>query len=304
MKKVLVTGGDGFIGSNLASRLLSLGVEVLVLDKSIYKPTYCDIHKATLIEGDILSHNLMFECLEQVDTCFHLAALSSLPACSRDWIFSHENNVVAFNGLLEELRRVSHPVKLIYASSCAVYGNSEALPLAESEHVQPSSTYGADKLSNELYARVIAETYRIPSIGLRLFNVYGKGQLELNPYSGVITLFSAALEANQPIRIFGDGHQTRDFIYIDDVIDALIIAGQTPADKSGVYNICRSQSISILDLAHLMMKLLKKDLPIIHEKERLGDLYHSRGDNSLAKKELGFTAKTAIEQGLAKMLAV
>ena len=298
MKKALVTGGMGFFGSYLVNHLLSLGVKVLVLDKSIHKPTYFNIDKATIIEGDVLSHELIHECLEQVDTCFHLAALSSVPVCARDWIFSHENNVLAFNGLLEEIRRVGRPIKLIYASSAAVYGNSQSQLASGSDHITPASTYGADKLSNEIYAEVIGTMYGIHSIGLRLFNVYGPGQLDSNPYSGVINSFKKAIQANAPITIFGDGKQTRDFIYIKDVVEAFMAAAATPDNLSGIFNVCSGRDISILELAELMMRLSGTKVPVIFEKERQGDLYHSLGDVTLAKKILKFTAQTKIETGL------
>lgn len=298
MKKVLVTGGMGFIGNHLVSRLLEMGIEVLVLDKAIHKPTFCDIQKATIIEGDVLSHELVYECLEQVDTCFHLAALSAVAVCRRDWIFSHENNVLAFNGLLEELRRINKSVKLIYASSAAVYGHSRILPSSESEHVVPRSTYGADKLSNEIYAEVIRGLHGIPSIGLRFFNVYGPGQLKSNPYSGVMTSFKLAIGNNQPLTIFGDGKQTRDFIYVKDVVDALILSAETPYEQSGIYNICSGHAISIEELAQMMIRLSNKKPEIVYLDARADDLIHSLGDNRLAKKALHFQAKMPIDTGI------
>lgn len=301
MKKVLVTGGTGFIGNYLVRQLLSLGVEVLVIDKSIHRPTYFDISKAELIEGDVLSQGLLRQCLEQVDTCFHLAAILSFTVCARDWLFSHANNVLAFNGLLEELRRASHPVKLVYASSCAVYGDSKDLPSSESHKTSPLTSYGADKLSNEIYAQVMSNMYGINSIGLRIFNVYGPGQLESSSYAGVITFFKNAILKGQPVTIFGDGNQTRDFIYIDDVVQALLAAAKKASSQSGIYNVCTGHPTSILGLAELMMKLSGKKVPIIHQPARPGDPYHSLGDNFLAEKELGFTPLTSIEPGLASL---
>lgn len=302
MQKALVTGGVGFIGNHLVSHLLSSGIEVIVLDKSIAKPTFRDISKAKLIEGDMLSTSLLQDCLEEVDTCFHLAALASVPLCARDWIFSHENNVLAFNGLLDAVRKLAHPVKLIYASSAAVYGDRDILPLTETSHVSPTSTYGADKLSNEIYAEALSRSFQIPSIGLRLFNVYGPGQPPGSSYSGVITLFMNAIQNNQAITIFGDGKQSRDFIYIDDIVDAFMAAAATPMDKTGIYNVCRGESITILSLAELMMQVAGNMLPIIHAEPRIGDLRHSVGDNTLATKELNFVAKTTMETGLRMLM--
>lgn len=302
MKRALVTGGTGFIGNHLVAKLLSLGIEVDVLDKSIHKPTHHPIDKANLIEGDVLSHNVLRDCLQTVDTCFHLAALSSVPACSRDWIFSHENNVLAFNGLLEELRIADHKIKLIYASSAAVYGNNAKMPLAESEHIVPNSPYGADKLSNEIYAEVMQSMYGLPSIGLRLFNVYGLGQLESNHYCTIMAAFKHALHTNQSLKIYGDGEQSRDFIYVEDIVDAFIAAARSDYEHSGIYNVCRGEAISVNEVVNMMMDISGQKVPLSYEKSAPGDLRASCGDPSLMAKELHFRAKTSIEEGLKKFL--
>lgn len=302
MAQILVTGGMGFIGNHLTHRLLALGHKVIVIDKSIYKPLYYDILGAEIIEGDILSRELLYDCLQRVDVCFHLAALSSVSLCDKDWIFSHENNVLAFNGLLNELTKITKPVKLIYASSAAVYGLGKHLPFAESEHVVPQSTYGADKLSNELYAKVMEVSHSIKSIGLRLFNVYGPGQLDSSSYSGVITSFKKALLAGENIKIYGDGLQTRDFIYIDDVIQALLLSMESPQNVSGIYNVCTGNSITVGNLANTMIRLTKTNANLEYYPERLGDLKYSTGNPELAKKMLHFNAKITIEDGLTQFL--
>lgn len=304
MNKILVTGGMGFIGNHLAHRLLELGHEVIILDKSVYKPIYLPVPKAEIIEGDVLSRELLHTLLQRVDCCIHLAALASVNLCERDWIFSHENNVLAFNGLLEEIARLNKPIKLVYASSAAVYGLGKHLPFTESEHVLPCSTYGADKLSNELYAMVMEHTHHLPSIGLRFFNVYGPGQLADNPYSGVITTFKQALLDHKPIKIFGDGLQTRDFIYIEDIIQALLLAMNSPPELSDICNVCTGQAISILDLAKTMMKLSGVKVDIEFHPERVGDIKHAYGDPALAKSLLKFTATTSIEQGLGHYMQI
>lgn len=302
MKKVLVTGGMGFVGNHLVKKLLNENIEVTVIDKSIFRPTYHDISKAHIIEGDLLSKELVLNCLNTVDTCFHLAALSSIAMCNRDWIFSHQNNVMTFNNILEAIRQIKKPIKLIYASSSAVYGNSTVLPLIESLALQPSSTYGVDKLANELYASIMNNIYQIPSIGLRLFNIYGPGQAMDNPYSGVITLFKKALLEKRPLSIYGDGLQTRDFIYIEDVVNAFILAAQTPYPQIGIYNICRGEAISIKDLGCLLMDIMEQPTIIKYEDKRPGDLMHSLGSPDLAQKELAFKAETKIEEGIKRLL--
>lgn len=298
MKKVLITGGMGFIGNHLAYRLLSMGMDVMILDKSAYKPLYHKIDAAQIIEGDVLSSRLIKSCLAQVDTCFHLAALASIPLCHRDWIFSHQNNVLAFNELLESARSLDHRPKIIYASSAAVYGNSQQFPLTESSYTMPVSSYGADKLSNELYASVMQQLYGIHSVGLRFFNVYGPGQLASNPYSGVISRFKEAIFKGKPLTIFGNGQQTRDFVYIDDVVEALILSGQKNDGFSGIYNVCGGEAISIEAMANLMIKLTNHKHGIIHEPERQGDMLHSLGSPTLANKKLGFKARISMEEGL------
>jgi len=302
MEKILVTGGIGFIGNHLVNYLLSQGKEVIVLDKSIYKSTYYNIQSATIVEADVLSEKLLLHYLEKVDTCFHLAAIASVQACANDWIFAHENNVMGFNKLLDCISMLSHPIKLIYASSSAVYGDNPNLPLSESSHLYPCSMYAATKLTNEIYAKIMSEDYHVPCIGLRFFNVYGPGQPASSSYSGVISLFKNAINNHLPLTIYGDGKQTRDFIYIDDVIKALTLAALTPQKQSGIYNVCTGNAISIQELAELMIELSGKKGTIRHKKARTGDIYHSCGDAGLAEKELNFTAKTPLTEGLKNLL--
>lgn len=302
MKKVLVTGGMGFIGNHLVKRLLARDCEVIIIDKSITKPVYHAVNEARILEGDVCSYQFLSDCLEEVDTCFHLAALASIPLCNRDWLFSHQNNVLAFNGLLEAIHKLNKPIKLVYASSSAVYGDCATLPLTESSAVSPISTYGADKLSNEIYAHALGNLATIYSIGLRFFNVYGPGQLASNPYTGVISSFKNAIAQDKPLIIFGDGQQTRDFVYVQDVVDALILAAQTPQDFAGIFNVCSGQAITIEALAQLMMQLTHHTQGISKQPERAGDLRHSLGNGALARSQLGFSAKTPMATGLQAFL--
>jgi len=302
MKKALVTGGMGFIGSHLAHELLQQGFEVTILDKSIYKPVQFDLSAARIIEGDMMAKELLKSCLEEVDVCFHLAAIASVVQCNQDWLYSLQNNVIAFNNLLDVLKNLKKPIKLVYASSAAVYGNSDNLPFDENALPAPVSTYGVDKLTNELYAAIASSTFGIPSVGLRLFNVYGLGQLDSNPYSGVITCFKKAILAKQPLIIYGDGEQTRDFIYVKDVVNAFIRAAQTPDSLTKVVNICSGKAISINELAEVMLDLFNVKLQILHKAARIGDSLHSLGDGKQAKIYLDFQASTPIQEGLKSLL--
>lgn len=300
--KVLVTGGMGFIGNHLVKTLLDQGANVTLLDKSIYKPVYHKVDSANIIEGDMLSRGLLADILADIDICFHLAAISSIASCNKDWIFSHENNVLAFNGLLEEIKKSPKKIKLVYTSSSAVYGNPDQLPLSESMRAKPISAYGADKRSNEIYAGVFKYTHDYSSIGLRLFNVYGPGQLSNNPYSGVLSQFKRNLNTKTPMTIYGDGKHSRDFIFIADVIQAFIKAAKTSHEKHGIYNICTGRSVTIFDLAKIMQELSGKTVPIEFQPERVGDIKNSYGDNICAKEELGFQATTKLEDGIAEYL--
>ncbi|KTC98204.1 NAD-dependent epimerase/dehydratase family protein [Legionella erythra] len=302
MKKVLVTGGMGFIGNHLVHRLLKTGVEVIILDKNIDKPRYYDVQKAKIIEGDVLSKALLHDLLKEVDTCFHLAALASIALCERDWLYSHANNALAFNFLLDEIRVLGKETKLVYASSAAVYGDCQTLPLDEKVSVHPVSNYGCDKLCNELYAGMMSQMAGIHATGLRFFNVYGPGQQPSNPYSGVMSQFKQAILTQQNLMIYGDGLQTRDFIYVDDVVDALILAADIDFPESTVFNICSGEAVTIESLARLMLKLTHYDGEVEYLPARASDLLHSLGKTELAQKRLGFKAKTNIEDGLKKFL--
>ncbi|KTD49431.1 protein capI [Legionella rubrilucens] len=302
MKKALVTGGMGFIGNHLTHRLLKAGVEVIILDKNIDKPGYYDVRDALIIEGDVLSKALLHDLLNEVDACFHLAALASIALCERDWLFSHAVNALAFNYLLDEIRLLDKRPKLVYASSAAVYGESRTLPLEEKEPAHPVSNYGCDKLCNEMYAGMMSRMAGIHSIGLRFFNVYGPGQSASNPYSGVMSHFKQAILTHQNLPIYGDGQQTRDFIYIDDVVDALIKAASIDCSEALVFNICTGEAITIESLARLMLKLTDSQAGIDYLPARGGDLVHSLGKTELAQKQLGFRAKTQIEDGLKQFL--
>lgn len=302
MKKVLVTGGMGFIGNHLVNHLLNIDCEVIVIDKSINKPIYHPVRQARIIEGDVASCEFLHDCLAEVDTCFHLAALASIPLCNRDWIFSHQNNVLAFNGLLDAIRKLDKPIQLVYASSSAVYGDSDQLPLTESSPASPISTYGADKLSNEIYAKALLHLADIHSIGLRFFNVYGPGQLASNPYTGVISSFKTAILEDKALNIYGDGQQTRDFIYVQDVVDALILCAQKSNAISGIFNVCTGKAVTIESLAKLMMQLMDHSQGINKQPERAGDLRFSVGNPELARKQLGFVAKVPMETGLKSFL--
>ncbi len=176
---------------------------------------------ATLIEGDVADPAIVAQATAGVDGCFHLAAIASVEKGVTDWLGTHRANLTGTITVFDAIRRHGSEIPVVYASSAAVYGDAATIPIAETEPRTPLSAYGADKYGCELHARVASHVHGIPTIGLRFFNVYGPRQDPKSPYSGVISIFCERIAAGLPIKIYGDGQQTRDFIYVADVVQAL-----------------------------------------------------------------------------------
>jgi UDP-glucose 4-epimerase len=305
MGRYLVTGGCGFIGSHLVDALLGLGHDPVVLDDlSTGKRGNLD-PRAQLIVGDVAEAALTQDAVAGIDGCFHLAAIASVERSNQDWLGTHRANQTATITVFDALKASRVPV--VYASSAAVYGATEAEHLAESLIPQPLTAYGADKLGSELHARVAAQVHGIPSIGLRFFNVYGPRQDPKSPYSGVISIFLDRLAAAQPITIHGDGLQIRDFIYVADVVAHLIRAMQRLQDRAAtgaaIYNVCTGAASSVLDIAKILARLLEAEAEIRHGPPRPGDMRRAIGSSDQASRDLGLTAAIAIEQGLGRLVA-
>ncbi len=232
MALYLVTGGAGFIGSHLVDALLARGDVVRVLDDlSTGKRENLD-PRAMLTVGDVADAAVVAGAMQGVDGCFHLAAVASVELGNRDWLGTHRTNLTGAITIFDAARRArpDRTVPVVYASSAAVYGDTPDLPLAESAATRPLSAYGADKLGCELHGRVAATVHGVRNAGCRFFNVYGPRQDPGSPYSGVISIFFNRIGRGQGITIFGDGGQTRDFIYVADVVEALLT---TMGMKSG-----------------------------------------------------------------------
>ncbi|HEX4507309.1 MAG TPA: NAD-dependent epimerase/dehydratase family protein [Alphaproteobacteria bacterium] len=310
MALYLVTGGAGFIGSHLADALLKRGDRVRVLDNlSTGKRENLD-PRATLTVGDVADAAAVAKAMEGVDGCFHLAAVASVELGNRDWLGTHRANLTGAITIFDAARRAQpdRTVPVVYASSAAVYGDNPDLPLAETAQTRPMSAYGADKLGCELHGRVAAHVHGVRTAGCRFFNVYGPRQDPGSPYSGVISIFFNRIGRGQGITIFGDGGQTRDFIYVADVVDALLRAmghesrGQeTPA--AAVFNVCTGKTTSLLELAAAIGRVFGRTPEIAFGEPRLGDIRESLGNPAAAQAALGFSAKFGIEEGLGLMAA-
>ncbi|HEV7322495.1 MAG TPA: NAD-dependent epimerase/dehydratase family protein [Ensifer sp.] len=302
MKRVLVTGGAGFIGAHLTRRLLQIGYAVTVLDdlsSGRHENVPVD---ARFVEGSILDSVAIREVLSDADACIHLAAVSSVEKCKRQLTSSHAINLTGFLRIIEELASSRSALPLVYASSAAVYGASQDLPLLEGGHCTPLSPYGADKLSCELHARAAYEVYGMSSLGLRFFNVYGPGQDPASPYAGVIAKFVERLKRGEDITIHGDGCQTRDFVYIDDVVGALVQAIGRWQAGAGILNVCRGEETSINDLAKTMIEETGAQSTIRRVDGLLGEVRRSKGNVQALNEKLDYQCRTDLRTGLAHLL--
>ncbi|GIL41876.1 NAD-dependent epimerase/dehydratase family protein [Roseiterribacter gracilis] len=301
----LVTGGAGFIGSHLTEALLARGDKVRILDDLSTGKRDNIPGNAELIVGDVADDRAVARAMAGADGCFHLAAIASVERGNRDWLGTNRANLVGTIAVLDAARRAkpNAAAKVVYASSAATYGDNDALPLSETAETRPLSAYGADKLASELHARVATVVHGVPTAGCRFFNVYGPRQDPKSPYSGVISIFFDRTLLNGKVTVLGDGLQTRDFVYVGDVVRALIAAMDRDGGKHPVFNVCTGRATSVLDLAHGIAKACGVPAVIEHGPARAGDVRASLGDPSRARDALGFEAVTTLDEGLAKTRA-
>jgi UDP-glucose 4-epimerase len=299
MASYVVTGGAGFIGSHLVDMLLARGHTVTVIDDmSTGRRENLDGH-AKLILGDVADPKLTREVLAEADGCFHLAAVASVARANADWIGTHRTNQTGTVSVMDAARAAGG-IPVVYASSAAVYGQQTAPALHEGLMPAPLSAYGADKYGSELHGRVAFGVHRVPTTGLRFFNVYGPRQDPKSPYSGVISIFADRIASGAPIVIDGDGGQTRDFIYVTDVVRHLVAAMSrlhaTP--EASVFNVCTGTATSILALAREIGAACEVTPEIGFGPPRPGDMRSALGDPALALRELRVAALTGLPEGL------
>jgi UDP-glucose 4-epimerase len=300
MKTWLVTGGAGFIGSHLCEALLAQGDAVRVLDDMSTGKRENLPASATLIEGDVADASAVRDAMAGVSGCFHLAAIASVERGITDWLGTHRANLTGAITVFDAARVTRLPV--VYASSAAVYGDAATVPIGEATERRPLSAYGADKLGCELHARVATHVHAIPTVGLRFFNVYGPRQDPHSPYSGVISIFSERIRRGSPIDIFGDGEQTRDFIYVGDVVAALLAAMRLAPADAPVFNVCTGVATSVRGLASLVAELTGRRLDARHREPRAGEIRHSTGSPTLSHQVLGLAEPVRLRVGLRKVL--
>lgn len=302
--KFLVTGGAGFIGSNIASELLEKGYSVRILDnfssgkRENLKGMENDIE---LIEGDIRSYHIVQDSLKDIDIVLHQAALPSVPRSIKDPITTNDVNI---NGTLNILEAaVDLKVKrVVYASSSSVYGDNPVLPKVETMIPNPLSPYAVSKLTGEKYCNVFSRIYGLETVCLRYFNVFGPRQDPASQYSAVIPKFIKAINQNKQPVIYGDGEQSRDFTYISNVVQANILAATADCESGISVNCAVSGQITLNELIREMNKLMDKDIKPVYEGPRAGDIKHSYADINLAEKTLGYKPVVSFQEGLKKTI--
>ena len=298
--KILVTGGAGFIGSNIVGELLRRGYSVKVLDnfssgkRENLKGFEKDIE---LIEGDIRSYHIVQDAVSGVEIVLHQAALPSVPRSIKDPITSNDVNVNGTLNILEasvaaKVRRV------VYASSSSVYGDNPQLPKKETMIPNPLSPYAVSKLAGEKYCSVFSRIYGLETIALRYFNVFGPNQDPSSQYSAVIPKFIEAINNNRQPVIYGDGEQTRDFTFVTNIIEANILSAFSVCDSGIAMNCASNGQISLNDLVRHINKNLRKDIEPLYEDPRAGDIKHSFADIDLAKNKINYQPFVNFENGL------
>ncbi|HJU74633.1 MAG TPA: SDR family NAD(P)-dependent oxidoreductase [Gemmatimonadaceae bacterium] len=298
----LVTGGAGFIGSHIAHRLLALGHRVRIVDNlSTGFRENIDAIGASVdfIEGDLRDPAVCDAAARGVQLIFHVAALPSVPRSLRDPIGSHESNVTGTLNILEAARHAGVK-RLVYSSSSSVYGDTSVLPKKEGAELLPKSPYAAAKLAGEQYVLAYARAGLVEGVALRYFNVFGPRQDPNGPYAAVIPLFMRSAMTGQRVPLYGDGTQTRDFTYIDNVVEANLLAGTLPSERvSGwVVNCGADHRASLLELVELIEKVTERRVVIEQRPTREGDVRDSQAGLDRARQVLGYEPHVSLEDGL------
>lgn len=300
MKTVLVTGGCGFIGSWTTRLLVSKGISVRILDdlSSGQLSRISDLQYVVFRKGSVLCDNDLMEVMDGVDAVIHLAAQVSVTTSIESPLISQQTNIEGFLRVLEACRKLNIP-RLVYASSAAVYGVNSKLPLDETSQVSPISPYGLEKLVNEQYAELYGALHGVSALGLRYFNVFGPGQDPSSDYAGVISKFLRAAGTDQKITIFGDGLQTRDFIFVKDIAHTNVEA--IFSSETGVLNVATGTSTCLLEIVNALDRVSDKKMRVEHLPPRMGDIRNSSANVNALKERLGVVAQTSIDEGLASL---
>jgi UDP-glucose 4-epimerase len=303
---VLVTGGAGFIGSHLVDRLVSRGYNVKVLDNLSTGNLsniqgHIDNGNVEFVKGDITNLEQVKICMQDIDAVFHLAAQISVPLSMKDPEFTYETNVKGTINLLSSLASKNPQGKFVFISSCAVYGEPQYLPVDEKHPTNPISPYAESKLLGEYYTLGFNQNRLLKTAALRFFNVYGVRQ-GLNDYSGVMTKFIDRLKQNQSLTIYGDGSQTRDFVHVTNIVDAIVACLENPNAQGQVFNIGTGNALTIEDLAKNLIELSGASSTITHAPVREGDIKYSYANITKAQNLLNYQPTMQLSAGLHELL--
>jgi len=302
--KILITGGAGFIGSHLAEKLVNLGYDVTVLDNlstGNKKNLASILDNVTFVEGDIRDYDLL-QRISKVDYVFHEAALPSVQRSIKDPKSTVEVNI---NGTLNVLlaARNNHVKKVIFASSSSVYGEQKDKKKLETMIPNPLSPYAVTKLTGEHLCKVFSHVYNLPTVCLRYFNVFGPRQNPDSEYSAVIPKFIKLILQDKRPTVFGDGKQSRDFTYVDNVVNANLLAMKSDIQHGEIINIACGKSYNLLQLIEIINKSLNKNIEPIFTEARPGDIKYSLADIGKAKKLLGYTPQVDFVEGLKRTIS-
>jgi len=297
-KNILVTGGGGFIGSNLVDRLSSEN-KVIVLD-NLSSGSLANLEKSkdriTFVKGDILDKGLLKDIVAEVEFVFHLAANVGNIKSIEDPGFDMEVNIKGTLNLLEACLN-SNIKRLVYSSSGAIFGEAKYLPVDEDHPLNPESPYGASKLAAEKYCFAFHKVHGLPTTALRYFNAYGPRQRS-SAYPNVIAIFFDRIREGKPLTIFGDGKQTRDFVFVEDIVKANILAATQPAAVGEIFNIATGQESEVNQLVSIINQISGQQHKVVYADSRAGEVRHSRGNIDKARKLLGYSPKTNLQEGL------
>jgi len=305
MDKFLVTGGAGFIGSNICRKLISNGCFVRVIDNLLTgkKANLADIiDKIEFIEADMGEEQVAREAMKNIDFVLHQGALSSVPRSLDDPAATHKHCVDATFTLLLAARDAGVK-RFVYAASSSAYGDTPTLPKIETMPPKPLSPYAVAKLAGEYYCSAFYNVFGLETISLRYFNVFGPFQDPKSRYAAAIPAFVTAILRDTAPTVYGDGEQSRDFTYIDNVVEANLSAATAKQTKGSVINIACGQRVTVNDIIKLINKLLGKDITPKYDPPRPGDVRHSLADISLAKKVIGYKPVVQFTEGLQKAIS-
>ncbi len=302
---VLITGGAGFIGSHLADALLAKGHSVRILDDlSTGKPGNLPLDNPLieLIEGDVADAALVARVMQGCSAVAHLAAVASVQASVEDPVRTHQSNFIGTLNVCEAMRQAGVK-RVLFASSAAIYGNNgEGESIDEDTAKAPLTPYASDKLAGEYYIDFYRRQHGLEPAIFRFFNIFGPRQDPSSPYSGVISIFSERALKGLPITVFGDGEQTRDFLYVEDLVDLLVQAIEAPALEVGAVNVGWNQATSLKQMLQALQEVVGELPPITYGPARSGDIRHSRANNQRLLQRFTLPAQTPLRDGLARLL--